>query len=147
MAGSKEQMPDDETPGYEVIAGEGRKGAGLFATRRFERHDPIYRFDYWSSRVMPIHLTNHSCDPNAEFDPEGMLRALRTIAAHEEITYDYLRHPIPASPWNFACECGALNCKGWIDARRDQEARGGVKEDAEPAVAAEGAKQGSSGYQ
>lgn len=124
-------MTDDMTPGYEVVAGAGRKGAGLFATRSFERGDALYQFDYWSRSAMPIHSTNHSCDPNAGFDSEGMLRALRAIAAHDEITYDYLLYPIPASPWNFACECGCEDCKGWIDASRDLEAEGDFKEDDE----------------
>ena len=117
-------MPDGETPGYEVVAGIGRKGSGLFATRGFERDDPLYEFDYWSRSAMPIHSTNHSCDPNAGFDPDGMLSALRIIATHDEITYNYLHYPIPATPWSFACECGSRNCKGWIDARRDVEAVG-----------------------
>ncbi len=67
---------------------------------------------------MPIHATNHSCDPNAAFDAEGMLVALRDIAPNEEITFDYLKHPTPASPWNFACRCGSSNCVGWISASR-----------------------------
>jgi hypothetical protein len=117
-------MINGETPGVKVVAGEEPKGSGLFATRSFKRDDPIYEFDYWSCSAMPIHSTNHSCDPNAGFDTDGMLRALRTIAAHDEITYDYLLYPIPASPWNFACECGSADCKGWIDARGDLKAVG-----------------------
>ena len=135
-------MTDDETPGYEVVAGEGPKGSGLFATRRFERNDPLYQFDYWSQAAMPIHSTNHSCDPNAGFDAEGMLRALRTIAARDEITYDYLRYPIPAAPWNFACACGSRDCKKWIDARRDRETVGAFTENTEPVPAAEAAGNG-----
>lgn len=108
--------------GYEIIVGEGRKGAGLFATRGFVIGAALYQLDYWSAVAMPMHSTNHSCDPNAAFDQEGMLRALRAIAPHEEITYDYLLIPIPAAPWNFECACESSNCKGWIDAVRDQEA-------------------------
>ena len=115
-------MPNAETPGYEIIVGEGPKGAGLFAVRAFACGEALYQFDYWSRVVMPMHATNHSCDPNAAFDETGMLRAMRAIAAHEEITYDYLLHPVPASPWNFECCCGSHNCKGWIDGRRDQDA-------------------------
>jgi hypothetical protein len=133
----EKEMIDGQTPGYEVVAGEGPKGSGLFATRSFKRDDPLYEFDYWSCSAMPIHSTNHSCDPNAGFDPSGMLRALRTIAAREEITYDYLLYPIPASPWNFACECGSGNCKRWIDARGELEGVGSIKEDAEQLHAAE----------
>ena len=115
-------MLDAETCGYEMIAGDGRKGAGLFATRGFAPGAALFQFDYWSEVRMPMHSTNHSCDPNAAFDEEGMLRAVRAIAPHEEITYDYLRYPIPAAPWNFACACDARDCKGWIDAVRAQNA-------------------------
>ena len=114
-------MSERVTAGFEVIADVGRKGAGLFATRRFERGDAIYQFDYWSAPEMPMHSTNHSCDPNASFDEDGMLRAVRAIAAHDEITYHYLLHPVPASPWNFECGCESADCVGWIDATRDAE--------------------------
>lgn len=98
------------------------KGAGLFAARSFKRGAQIYRFDYWSQASMPIHFTNHSCDANAAFDADGMLTALRDIEPHQEITFDYLAHPIPASPWNFACGCGAQGCVGWIQATYVSEA-------------------------
>jgi hypothetical protein len=90
------------------------KGAGLFAIRSYQRSEAIYAFDYWSEVLMPMHLTNHSCDPNGSFNEAGMLVALRDIAPGEEITFDYLKHPIPASPWNFQCQCRSANCAGWV---------------------------------
>lgn len=63
---------------------------------------------------MPIHVTNHSCDPNSTFNDEGQLIALKDLKKDEEITYNYLLHPIPASPWNFECECKSEECLGWI---------------------------------
>ena len=86
---------------------------------------------------MPMHSTNQYCDPNAAFDQDGMLRALRVIAPHEEITYDYLLYPIPAAPWNFECDCGARDCKGRIDAVRDQAAIRVLDQAAELALAAD----------
>ena len=59
--------------GYEVIVGDGRKGAGLFATRPFAPGAALFQFDYWSRPIMPMHSTNHSCDPNAAFDQDGAL--------------------------------------------------------------------------
>ena len=112
-------MNGPQSADFEIVAGTGRKGVGLFATRAFARGDALFLFDYWSRPEMPIHSTNHSCDPNASFGPDGMLRALRAIGAHEEVTFDYLIQPIPASPWNFECACGAETCRGWIDAARD----------------------------
>ena len=113
-------MPLSNTDDFQVRP-IGGKGVGLFAARRFAKGEGIYRFDYWSAAEMPIHATNHSCDPNASFDAEGMLRAARQIEAGDEITFDYIAHPIPASPWNFKCECGAKNCVGWIDVGSRQD--------------------------
>lgn len=57
---------------------------------------------------------NHSCRPNCCFDAESQVfRALRTIDAEDEITFDYhtteydMRHP-------FECHCGAADCRGYI---------------------------------
>lgn len=101
---------------FEVVACSERKGVGLFTTRAFKQGEALYPFDYWSEEMMPMHATNHSCDPNATFNDEGMLVALRDIEEGEEVTFNYLLHPIPASPWNFKCECGAASCLGWINA-------------------------------
>lgn len=100
--------------GFRVVEFPTDKNKGLFSTRTFAAGEEIYPFDYWSREVMPMHLTNHSCDPNASFNDAGMLAAIREIAANEELTFDYLAHPLPASPWNFECLCGASNCRGRI---------------------------------
>jgi len=103
--------------GFQVLQVNPQKGVGIFATRKFDAGEGIYRLDYWSRAQMPIHVTNHSCDPNASFDEAGVLVAVREIGPGEEITYDYVAHPLPASPWNFKCGCGAKGCVGWVDAR------------------------------
>lgn len=108
-------MPLPSTEDFRVLRLDERKGAGLFASRKFSPGERIYRFDYWSAEEMPIHFTNHSCDPNAKFNDEGWLVAVREIEPDEELTFDYVAHPIPASPWNFKCACGAAQCVGWID--------------------------------
>jgi SET domain-containing protein len=108
-------MPPSSSDGYQVLRINPRKGVGLFATRKFNVGESIYRLDYWSHEQMPMHATNHSCDPNARFDEGGMLVAVREIEPGEEITYDYVAHPLPASPWNFRCDCEAEGCVGWID--------------------------------
>lgn len=61
-------------------------------------------------------FTNHSCDPNTgiRLTERGMvILALRDIAAHEELTYDYstyLNNPYES----LRCLCGAANCRGVI---------------------------------
>jgi uncharacterized protein len=61
-------------------------------------------------------FTNHSCEPNTGIRllPEGVLiLALRDIAPHEELTYDYstyLNNPYE----RMTCLCGATTCRGII---------------------------------
>jgi hypothetical protein len=61
-------------------------------------------------------FTNHSCDPNTGIRLTGrgaLVLALRDIAAHEELTYDYstyLNNPYE----RMRCLCGAANCRGLI---------------------------------
>lgn len=114
-------MPLPTNPDFYVRENLEGKGAGLFAARTFARGAEIYPFDYWSRESIPIHFTNHSCDANAAFNEGGMLVALRDIKPDEEITFDYLAHPIPASPWNFTCGCGAASCMGHIRAATADE--------------------------
>lgn len=57
-----------------------------------------------------LRYVNHSCDPNVVFDVLRMtLRAIRPIAAGEEIVYFY-----PSTEWDmaepFVCTCGAACC-------------------------------------
>ena len=108
-------MLSPTSEGFEARHIDSQKGYGLFATREFSVGESIYQLDYWSREVMPMHMTNHSCDPNASFNEDGMLVAVRQIEPGEEITYDYLALPLPASPWNFKCQCGAKGCVGWLD--------------------------------
>jgi hypothetical protein len=109
-------MPLSSTEHFQMITTDDAKARSLFTTRAFKRGEAIYQLDYWSQEVMPMHVTNHSCEPNAEFDETGMLTALCDIPVGAEITFNYLNTPTPASPWNFECQCGALTCQGWISA-------------------------------
>ncbi|MFN0111514.1 MAG: SET domain-containing protein-lysine N-methyltransferase [Blastocatellia bacterium] len=109
-------MELSEYTGFRVVEAVTSKNKGLFTNRTYTAGEDIYPYDYWSREVMPMHLTNHSCDPNAGFGELGMLVALRDIAVDEELTFDYLAHPLPASPWNFECLCAANNCSGWVSA-------------------------------
>jgi uncharacterized protein len=62
---------------------------------------------------------NHSCEPNCEalIDQRRVyLEALRTIAAGEELTYDYRlqRGAGATAEWEtrYACRCGSAACRG-----------------------------------
>jgi SET domain-containing protein len=56
---------------------------------------------------------NHSCDPNCETEEvrgRVWIRAIRKIAAGEEITYDYCLYDGGDEEAN--CNCGARKCRG-----------------------------------
>ena len=64
---------------------------------------------------------NHSCDPNCEAEiDEGrvFIRALRNIAAGEELFYDYglvIDEPYtPKLKAQYPCWCGAQNCRSTL---------------------------------
>jgi SET domain-containing protein len=59
----------------------------------------------------PSNFGNHSCDPNAESNSEGLV-ANRDIQANAEITCDYA--PLSSSSWSMECHCGAKNCRGIV---------------------------------
>ena len=55
---------------------------------------------------------NHSCDPNCESDEirgRVWIKAIRDIAAGEELTYDYCLYDGEGE--EATCNCGAANCR------------------------------------
>jgi uncharacterized protein len=61
-------------------------------------------------------FTNHSCDPNCglRVDSSGFtMIALKDIAAHHELTYDYSTHQEHPHD-HMICSCGAASCRGVI---------------------------------
>ena len=56
---------------------------------------------------------NHSCDPNCETHEQRgrvWIKAIRNIAAGEEITYDYCLYD--GDEDDAVCNCGAPSCRG-----------------------------------
>lgn len=105
---------------FYIVVQPNAKVSSLFAARAYAPGEAIYPFDYWSAPLTPMHVTNHSCDANGVFVDE-MLIAARAIAPHQEITFNYLKHPLPASPWDFECLCGAANCVGRVRVKTSAE--------------------------
>ena len=71
---------------------------------------------------------NHSCEPNCEADEVNgrvYIKALRNIAAGEELNYDYgLIIDEPYTPKllaEFPCWCGSENCRGTLLTPKDEE--------------------------
>lgn len=59
---------------------------------------------------------NHSCDPNTgvRLVSQGyVVIALRDIAVHEQVTYDYSTY-LAGSRENFICSCAADRCRGVV---------------------------------
>lgn len=67
---------------------------------------------------MPQHYVNHSCNPNAGFQGQLFMVAIRKVRGGEEITYDYamVMHPNKKSDTYFKikCLCGSKECRGYI---------------------------------
>ena len=80
---------------------------------------------------------NHSCDANCETSEEDgrvWVKAIRKIAAGEEITYDYCLYD--GGDDEALCNCGAKNCRGTMYSkeevrRRKSAARKALKKAAE----------------
>jgi hypothetical protein len=95
---------------------------------------------------------NHSCDPSCEADEvDGrvFIKALRNIAAGEELNYDYgliIDEPYTkALKAEFPCWCGSENCRGTLltpkprkDKKKDKKAK--AEKRAKEARAAKGGK-------
>lgn len=73
---------------------------------------------------------NHSCDGNCEaeeVDGRVFIRALRNIAAGEELNYDYgliIDEPYTKKlKAEFPCWCGSANCRGTLLAPKPKKSR------------------------
>ncbi len=57
---------------------------------------------------------NHSCNPNAGLVRQGrklLMKAIRAIAAGDEITHDYSTLLGADDVWKMRCNCGEENCR------------------------------------
>ncbi len=118
------------------VGASGQHGRGVFAARPIAANTVILVFegplltrgeidpeDYHLQIGADLYLgpsgqaddyVNHSCDPNAGFGDGLRLRALRPIAAGEEITWDYSCAIDEADFAGFPCGCKAANCRGLV---------------------------------
>jgi cyanophycin synthetase len=103
----------------DIAAGETvLKGWGVQAPRR-SRHSMQVDVD---THILPdgvMMLVNHSCEPNCGVlvrpaAREIEVRALRPIAAGEEITFDYNTFEYELDHGGGACQCGAAKCRGRV---------------------------------
>lgn len=88
------------------------------ADAKYEHSPTTYLFGVGDgSTVIDGHgiamFLNHSCDPNCETDEvrgRVWIKAIRDIAAGEELTYDYNLYD--GDDDEAVCNCGAANCRG-----------------------------------
>lgn len=81
------------------------------------RGDNCFRYDadhYLDPEGEIGAYANHSCHPNAGLVMAGrrlMLRAIRPIAAGDEVTHDYSTLLGADDVWKMKCNCGEANCR------------------------------------
>ena len=64
-----------------------------------------------------INFINHSCNPNAGFNGQIFLVAMKNIKRGEEIVFDYamtLYSSKKSKPYKMECWCGSKKCRGII---------------------------------
>lgn len=68
--------------------------------------------------LMPQHLVNHSCEPNAGFSDTVTMVAIKDIDDGQEIRYDYAfvmwSSPESEVHYELRCGCGTPSCRGLI---------------------------------
>ena len=75
----------------------------------------LYFADRWFCRFLL-----HSCDPNLKINVQRMnVQALTNIAIGEYLTIDYANTD-DAVAFQFTCNCGAPNCRGWVTGRAEE---------------------------
>lgn len=129
------QTPEDDA--LEVVRLDERRGLGVRALRGFATGEIMHRFAGVVSEDICQHslqvdalrhisgtryigYLSHGCDPNARLDMAGFaLIALRDIARGDVVTIDYAETEDRLHR-QFACECGAAACRGWIHGRGER---------------------------
>ncbi|MCF6177124.1 MAG: SET domain-containing protein-lysine N-methyltransferase [Victivallaceae bacterium] len=75
----------------------------------------LYFADSWFCRFLL-----HSCSPNLEIDVANLeVRALKDIPSGEYLTIDYATTDDKVT-FQFACNCGASNCRAWITGHAEE---------------------------
>lgn len=76
-------------------------------------HDEFCLGPLFAEEIESVESTNHGCDPNAGFQGQIFLVAMRDIRADEQVCFDYAM-VLNLPGYRFDCLCGAKNCRGTI---------------------------------
>jgi uncharacterized protein len=104
--------------GRRVLEYDGARIPKELADDRYADRPVTYLFGFGGSTDVidgfgTAMFLNHSCDPNCETEEEGgrvYIRAIRNIAANEELVYEYNLYDSDED--NADCYCGAPQCRG-----------------------------------
>ena len=104
--------------GRTVCEYDGPRFSKGVADARYEGRSITYLFSFGEEGTVidgfgTAMFLNHSCDPNCETEEEQgriYIRAIRDIAAGEELTYEYNLHDSDDDDCD--CYCGAAKCRG-----------------------------------
>lgn len=122
--------------GHGIVALKPFKAGALICTVRGRIVSPATVWRYWNSdprrgancfrydadRYLDPEgeigaYANHSCNPNAravKTPARLLLRAIRPIAAGEEVTHDYSTLLGADDVWTMQCNCGSRRCRGIV---------------------------------
>ncbi len=104
--------------GRRVLEYDGARISKAVADERYADRPVTYLFGFGNTTDVidgfgTAMFLNHSCSPNCETEEEGgrvYIRAIRNIAANEELVYEYNLYDSDEDDAD--CHCGAPNCRG-----------------------------------
>ena len=76
-------------------------------------HDEFVIGPMFPEEIEDTDSFNHSCDPNAGFQGQIFLAAMRDIEAGEQVCFDYAM-VLNLPNHRFECRCGSANCRGAV---------------------------------
>lgn len=133
--GATARQKEDEA--VEVVRLDACRGLGVRARKGFSAGNTLHLFaGIVSDRICQhslqvdavrhlsdtryIGYLSHGCDPNCRLDMTAFaLVALKNIAPGDILTIDYATTEDRLHR-QFACRCGAAQCRGWITGRSEQ---------------------------
>ncbi len=63
------------------------------------------------SEIGPADYFNHSCEPNAGFDGQIVLVAMKNISPNNQVCFDYAMTVGGNTPYSFECLCDSRVCR------------------------------------
>jgi SET domain-containing protein len=104
--------------GSRIAEYDGARVTKAVADERYADRPVTYLFGFGSKGDVidgfgTAMFLNHSCAPNCETEERGgrvFIRAIRDIAANEELLYEYNLYDSDSE--DYACYCGSANCRG-----------------------------------